>query len=637
MHQAVKGFQDSKGQPLPNAHLLGIYHRICKLLYFRIKPVFVFDGGVPALKKQTIAKRNQQKAKNFNATERIHKQLLSTLLKHSAVNKVLSEKAKANIEASFEQQKIDDGDDEDLFALPPQMASADVSSEEDLSESTLESDSPTKNWDIHSIDMDSSHFRSLPADVRHEILTEVKETRKQSSWGRLHELPTKSDAFAIFQLNRLRKRYQVQVSLEEAEKEMGGHSLSLVQLEKLLNDQGVITKNLEVGNRIASDDSTRYLLIKDVKKAVETAKQEENKKKTKADVEYENDIQNAIELSKQSADDKNNENLDSSSSDEDLKKAIQLSLECEPSSSQSIQQNSFNVTLDHDDFMSTSSSDSEDDCVLASAKNYMMEYSGLTPAEIAKIIGKQGKSKKIEKVNVQKTSVSIEKEVSKVEVTCDSSKNVEVVAKPTGVLMESVSTSMDQDNSTVPEIDIMSDSDSSENFEDVSSQNKVPNLEIVIKPTDTLDDDDLFSDIFEKNERIENNETLPTISDHEKIETQEPTKVVEPIVPLPSPSKDRNQVITEREKTIDAIRGMLKSVKQNEALDKDKSDTKQVKVSVEELQEIQANLSQESKELRAERSTKERMASNITDQMYQEAQVILKKNREGPKSNFILL
>lgn len=54
LHQAIKGFQDSKGAPIPNAHLLGIYHRVCKLLYFKIKPVFIFDGGVPVLKKQTI-------------------------------------------------------------------------------------------------------------------------------------------------------------------------------------------------------------------------------------------------------------------------------------------------------------------------------------------------------------------------------------------------------------------------------------------------------------------------------------------------------------------------------------------------------------------------------------------------------
>ena len=54
LHQATKGFRDANGQALANAHLLGLFHRICKLMFYKIKPVFVFDGGVPPLKKQTL-------------------------------------------------------------------------------------------------------------------------------------------------------------------------------------------------------------------------------------------------------------------------------------------------------------------------------------------------------------------------------------------------------------------------------------------------------------------------------------------------------------------------------------------------------------------------------------------------------
>lgn len=50
----VKGFQDADGARLENAHLLGLFHRLCKLMYYRVKPVFVFDGGVPILKQETI-------------------------------------------------------------------------------------------------------------------------------------------------------------------------------------------------------------------------------------------------------------------------------------------------------------------------------------------------------------------------------------------------------------------------------------------------------------------------------------------------------------------------------------------------------------------------------------------------------
>ena len=48
--------RDRHGNPIPNAHLVGLFNRVCKLLYYRIKPVFVFDGGVPHLKKKTLVR-----------------------------------------------------------------------------------------------------------------------------------------------------------------------------------------------------------------------------------------------------------------------------------------------------------------------------------------------------------------------------------------------------------------------------------------------------------------------------------------------------------------------------------------------------------------------------------------------------
>ncbi|CAG9771830.1 unnamed protein product [Ceutorhynchus assimilis] len=80
-------------------------------------------------------------------------------------------------------------------------------------------------------------FKSLSVDVRHEILINLKETRKQNSWGRLHELPAVSDDFSVYQMKILLKKQAVQAALEEAEKEMGGKSVA--ELELILKDQGV--------------------------------------------------------------------------------------------------------------------------------------------------------------------------------------------------------------------------------------------------------------------------------------------------------------------------------------------------------------------------------------------------------------
>ena len=35
LNQAVRGFRDRQGNAVPHGHLLGLYHRICKLLFYR--------------------------------------------------------------------------------------------------------------------------------------------------------------------------------------------------------------------------------------------------------------------------------------------------------------------------------------------------------------------------------------------------------------------------------------------------------------------------------------------------------------------------------------------------------------------------------------------------------------------------
>lgn len=56
LHQAMKGMHDARGAPIAVAHLLILFHRLCKLLFYKIRPVFVFDGGVPMLKRQTMVR-----------------------------------------------------------------------------------------------------------------------------------------------------------------------------------------------------------------------------------------------------------------------------------------------------------------------------------------------------------------------------------------------------------------------------------------------------------------------------------------------------------------------------------------------------------------------------------------------------
>ena len=64
-------------------------------------------------------------------------------------------------------------------------------------------------------------------------------------------------------MKRLLKRRLVQESLENAEKEMGGKTLTLEELDKILKEQGIF-KPTDIQNythRIAADNTTRLIYI----------------------------------------------------------------------------------------------------------------------------------------------------------------------------------------------------------------------------------------------------------------------------------------------------------------------------------------------------------------------------------------
>ncbi|XVE67972.1 hypothetical protein DITRI_Ditri09bG0030800 [Diplodiscus trichospermus] len=77
MVQFMKAMRDEKGEMVRNAHLLGFFRRICKLLYLKTKPVFVFDGATPVLKRRTVIARRRQRE---NAQAKIRKTAEKLLL-----------------------------------------------------------------------------------------------------------------------------------------------------------------------------------------------------------------------------------------------------------------------------------------------------------------------------------------------------------------------------------------------------------------------------------------------------------------------------------------------------------------------------------------------------------------------------
>lgn len=192
-------------------------------------------------------------------------------------------------------------------------------------------------------------------------------------------------------MQRLLKRRKVQECLEETEKEIGDTGMSLNDLESLLNEEGIDTKIETLATRrIASNSSTRYLLINDVKQKLVDAKKK-------------NEAINPASTSKDE-ETTNTEGKESKKGEleDDLEKAIKMSLECtneaDTTAGTSKTDDSWTSCMsDSETEFSKTDSEEEDGCEapdMTSAKAYIMQYCDFTNKAIDDIVSSRLKSAK---------------------------------------------------------------------------------------------------------------------------------------------------------------------------------------------------------------------------------------------------
>ena len=88
--QFIKAMRDDEGNMVQNAHILGTLRRILKLLYHRIKPVFVFDGATPKLKERTVQQRRNKRKSTEDSHQKNTKKLFMAMLKKEMLSAELA-------------------------------------------------------------------------------------------------------------------------------------------------------------------------------------------------------------------------------------------------------------------------------------------------------------------------------------------------------------------------------------------------------------------------------------------------------------------------------------------------------------------------------------------------------------------
>lgn len=227
--QFVKAMRDAEGAKLRNAHLLGVLRRCLKLLFLAVKPVMIFDGDMPLIKRRTLAKRHSTREQHAAKLRRLAEKLLmnrlqQSALKHAIPTHVAKSAKKLTVHEKEQTTIMDDFD---------KLVQADI----DEYDEEQEEDNIVLPNDLDVID--DATLLDLPSKVQSKVLKEMKmqnRTRHREDMVQHQSNPT---AFSNTQIEGFLQRTALN--------------------QRINRVRNTINKNSGAQNRIASDSSRQYI------------------------------------------------------------------------------------------------------------------------------------------------------------------------------------------------------------------------------------------------------------------------------------------------------------------------------------------------------------------------------------------
>lgn len=249
--------------PGPSHHslvLAGLFRRLCKLLYFKVYPVLVFDGAAPTLKREATRERSLKRGAAEERYRRIARKIIAAQM-HIAALKGDGDEGKRRGEGPSPRRRgqgryseLGDRGDEDSFenlGLEEEQSAESADEGNEAWASSWLSDAYLANLDV-----ESAEFKSLPPDIQQEVLLAKKEHILQQHLdlvrGDEHRIPALH--FSNMQVEALVKRRKVSEHLERIKE---GTTMDFEQDYLVRAGEGPASER-----RIASDSTKRYILVK---------------------------------------------------------------------------------------------------------------------------------------------------------------------------------------------------------------------------------------------------------------------------------------------------------------------------------------------------------------------------------------
>ena len=280
IYQFLKAVRDKEGNALRNSHVVGFFRRICKLLFFGIKPVFVFDGGAPILKRQTVSGRKARREGRREDAVRTAGKLLAVQMQRRAEEDDRKRREERDRPIVDQEEEVPDNlvyvdelqmtpqerqqnrtfKKKDAYHLPNlDVDLADMGAPNDpriMSHEELEeyarqfhTGEDVNVYDFSKIDFNSPFFLSLPASDRYNILNAARlrsRLRMGYSKEQLDTMFPDRMAFSRFQIDRVKERNEL--------------------TQRLMNLNGMNGEDamfgINNGGRVAGEKGKEYVLVK---------------------------------------------------------------------------------------------------------------------------------------------------------------------------------------------------------------------------------------------------------------------------------------------------------------------------------------------------------------------------------------